>query len=85
MLITPFVRPIRRTAPPFTAQAGSRAVCPEIGRISHDRLAIWNLGRGQIFHNPQEDALFASALSTVAERPGEVKFLRRPNLERFRV
>ncbi len=49
----------------------------EIGRIAHDRLALWSLKHCQTFHHPQEDALVAPAFSAIIKCHGGTLFLRR--------
>src|SRR5690606_29153384 len=73
----PFVRPIRRPAPLFYPQAGSRAVGLQIGRVDHDCLELWSLRHSQAFHHPDKDTLVAPALPAVVKRLGRAVFLRR--------
>src|SRR3546814_11342772 len=62
--------------PLFYPKARRRAVGLQIGRVDHDRLALWRLRCGQALHHADEDAFVAPPL------PAIIKRLRRAILPR---
>src|SRR3546814_14664976 len=54
--------------PLFYPKARRRAVGLQIGRVDHDRLALWRLRCGQALHHADEDAFVAPPLPAIIKR-----------------
>src|SRR3546814_6350829 len=57
--------------PLFYPKARRRAVGLQIGRVDHDRLALWRLRCGQALHHADEDAFVAPPLPAIIKRSEE--------------